>query len=102
MLENFPKLIRPGLDRSPKLPFNKLKKMFKVNEEIIEPKNMRHVRPWFQKLAPSSKLNKTPPTGAPNAAATPAAAPPDTKSLFSFEETSYQFSFEYPRSQLIY
>ena len=57
--------------------------MFNVNVEIIEPKNIRQVSAWFQKLASSSRLNKTPPTGAPNAAATPAAAPPLTKSLFS-------------------
>ena len=43
----------------------------------MEPKNILQVSAWFQKEAPSSKLNRTPPTGAPNAAATPAAAPPD-------------------------
>jgi len=36
-----------------------------------------------QKEAPSSKENSTPPIGAPKAAATPAAAPQDTKSRFS-------------------
>ena len=38
------------------------------------------VSAWFQKLQPSSKLKRTPPIGAPKAAATPAAAPPETKS----------------------
>ena len=50
----------------------------------MEPKNILQVSAWFQKEAPSSKLKSTPPTGAPNAAATPAAAPPDTKSRFSW------------------
>ena len=50
---------------------------------------IRQVKPWFQKEAPSSKLNKTPPTGAPKAAATPAAAPPDTKSRFSVSDRKY-------------
>ena len=48
-----------------------------------------HVRAWFQKLAPSSRLNRTPPIGAPNAADTPAAAPPDTKSRFSVSVRKY-------------
>ena len=39
--------------------------------------------PWFQKDEPSSRLNKVPPMGAPKAAATPAAAPADTKSRLS-------------------
>ena len=38
------------------------------------------VRAWFQNEAPPSKLNNTPPRGAPNAAATPAAAPLEAKS----------------------
>lgn len=46
---------------------------------------MRHVKLWFQKLAPSSRLNNTPPIGAPKAAATPAAAPALTKSRFSLK-----------------
>ena len=56
--------------------------MFKVKKEVMEPKKTRQVRLWFQKLAPSSSANRTPPTGDPKAAATPAAAPPDTKSRF--------------------
>lgn len=44
-----------------------------------------HVNVWFKKLAPSSILNNTPPKGAPNAAATPAAAPALTKSRFSLQ-----------------
>lgn len=45
-----------------------------------------HVSPWFQKDEPSSRLNKVPPMGAPKAAATPAAAPADTKSRLSLRE----------------
>ncbi len=37
----------------------------------------------YQKDAPSSSENNTPPMGAPNAAATPAAAPHTMKSRFS-------------------
>jgi len=44
-----------------------------------------HVSPWFQKEEPSSKLKRVPPIGAPKAAATPAAAPADTKSLLSLK-----------------
>lgn len=58
-------------------------KKFRVNDETIEQKNERQVNCWFQKLAPSSSENNTPPIGAPKAAATPAAAPEDTKSRFS-------------------
>lgn len=43
------------------------------------------VRAWFQKEEPSSRLKRVPPIGAPKAAATPAAAPADTKSLFSLK-----------------
>lgn len=35
------------------------------------------------------KEKRTPPIGAPNAAATPAAAPPETKSLFSWSFRKY-------------
>lgn len=42
-----------------------------------------HVSHWFQKDEPSSRLNRVPPMGAPKAAATPAAAPADTKSRLS-------------------
>lgn len=45
-----------------------------------------HVSPWFQKDEPSSRLNKVPPIGAPKAAATPAAAPADTKSRLSLRK----------------
>ena len=38
--ENFPKLIKPGLDKSPKFPLTKLKNIFKVNVLIVEPKNL--------------------------------------------------------------
>jgi len=43
-----------------------------------------HVNEGLQKELTSSKLNKIPPIGALNAAATPAAAPMLTKSLLSF------------------
>lgn len=49
----------------------------------MEQKSTFHVSPWFQKDEPSSRLNKVPPIGAPKAAATPAAAPADTKSRLS-------------------
>lgn len=49
------KLILPGW------PWYALKTIFNVNVEIIDAKNILHVSPWFQKLAPSSKLNNTPP-----------------------------------------
>jgi hypothetical protein len=50
---------------------------------IMPQKKARHVSCVDQKEAPSSRANKTPPMGAPNAAATPAAAPQATKSRFS-------------------
>lgn len=80
-----------------------------------------HVSPWFQKDEPSSRLNKVPPIGAPKAAATPAAAPADTKSRLSLrkrreggermfvylrkrlrteESVSYCFTYEPSPSQL--
>lgn len=65
-----------------KKPLPDLKKL-SVNDETIEQKKERHVSCWFQKLAPSSRENSTPPIGAPKAAATPAAAPEETKSRFS-------------------
>jgi hypothetical protein len=34
---------------------------FNVKVDTMEPKNIRHVKDWFQKLAPSSKLKRTPP-----------------------------------------
>ena len=52
------------------------------------------VRFWFQKLAPSSKENSVPPIGAPKAAATPAAAPAETKSRLSLGNQTFSvFSF---------
>jgi hypothetical protein len=54
-----------------------------VNVADMAQNSVRHVSVWFQKDAPSSKTNKTPPIGAPNAEATPAAAPQATKSRFS-------------------
>lgn len=45
----------------PAYPWYVLRTIFNVNVDTIEAKNIRHVKLWFQKLAPSSKLNKTPP-----------------------------------------
>ena len=67
---------------------------------------MNHVNCGLKKLAPSSKANKTPPTGAPKArrrsmfksscefilikpAATPAAAPAETKSRLCLSVRKY-------------
>ena len=52
----------------------------------VHPLTVLHVRPWFQNDDPSSKLKSTPPMGAPKAAATPAAAPLDTKSRLSLQK----------------
>ena len=52
----------------------------------LGPHTVLQVRAWFQNEEPSSKLKRTPPMGAPNAAATPAAAPLDTKSRLSLWE----------------
>lgn len=54
-----------------------------------EHRNTFQVNLEDQKEEASSRLNNIPPTGAPNAAATPAAAPPDTKSLLSWSATFY-------------
>ena len=53
-----------------------------VKIHIIAQKKERNVTVLDQKEAPSSNVNRTPPTGALNAAATPAAAPNVTKSRF--------------------
>lgn len=58
-------------------------KIFCVKLDKHEHKNTFQVRLEDQKELASSNVNKIPPTGAPNAAATPAAAPPATKSLLS-------------------
>ena len=55
----------------------------KILKLILVPLTVLHVRDWFQNEEPSSKLKRTPPMGAPNAAATPAAAPEETKSRLS-------------------
>ena len=48
-----------------------------------EHKNTFHVKGEDQNELASSNENNTPPAGAPKAAATPAAAPPLTKSRFA-------------------
>ncbi len=80
-----PKLIKPGDDKSPKWPSIALITTFKVNVDTIDAKNYKiyiyfsiskifwikhtinQVNCWLKKLAPSSKANRTPPTGAPKA-----------------------------------
>ena len=57
--------------------------MLTVYEDTIAQKNVRNVSPGCHQLAPSSRQKRTPPMGAPKAAATPAAAPQATKSRFS-------------------
>ena len=53
------------------------------------------VRAWFQNEDPPSKLNSTPPMGAPKAAATPAAAPLEAKSrLYLYATISYFVSIQ--------
>lgn len=52
--------------------------------DIMAQKKDRQVRATLRKEDPSSREKSTPPTGAPKAAATPAAAPADTKSRFSW------------------
>jgi hypothetical protein len=49
------------------------------------------VNDWLQKLAASSTENRVPPTGAPNAADTPDAAPPDTKSRISWSSRKPEY-----------
>ena len=60
-----------------------MRQLLQVNGYINGYLTVLQVRAWFQKEDPSSKLNNTPPMGAPKAAATPAAAPLDTKSRLS-------------------
>lgn len=57
-----------------------------ILENEIQALTILQANAWFQKLAPSSRLKSTPPTGAPKAADTPAAAPPATKSRFSVSD----------------
>ena len=54
-----------------------------INVDIHEHRNTFQVNGEDQKELASSRENKTPPAGAPKAAATPAAAPPLTKSRFT-------------------
>eukprot|EP00958_Prasinococcus_capsulatus_P002234 scaffold201_cov405-Prasinococcus_capsulatus_cf.AAC.58 len=73
------KEMRPGIDSV----FSLLCAKAKTKDAIDEQSMQRQVTFLDQKEAASSKANRTPPTGAPNAAANPAAAPADTKSLAS-------------------
>ena len=86
MSVNSPKFRRPGLESTFRGPLSSVKldsSTFKKNVADTEHTSARHVNGWFQKLEPSSRLKRTPPNGAPNAADTPAAAPADTNSRFS-------------------
>ena len=56
-------------------PLNEELKRSVVTDEIMAQKNICQVSFMFQKEDTSSIENKTPPTGAPKADATPAAAP---------------------------
>lgn len=58
--------------------------------ELQNPRTTFQVRAWFQKEEPSSRLNRVPPIGAPKAAATPAAAPAETKSRLSLRCTEQE------------
>ncbi len=58
----------------------------KILKLISVPLTVLQVRDWFQNEEPPSKLKRTPPMGAPNAAATPAAAPEETKSRLSLHK----------------
>ena len=53
-----------------------------------------HVNSLLQKLAASSTLKRVPPTGAPKAADTPAAAPPDTRSRISWSDRNSSNSWK--------
>lgn len=46
---------------SPGTPLYAERTKLSVKTDIMAPKNTLHVRLWFQKLAPSSKENSTPP-----------------------------------------
>jgi hypothetical protein len=61
------------MDSAPQWPISRPdRKKLRVKVATIAQKNVRQISAWFQKLAPSSIENSTPPIGAPNAAATPA------------------------------
>lgn len=57
---------------------------YRVCTVTMQQKKVRHVSFVDQKVAVSSRVKSTPAIGAPNAAATPAAAPQATKSRFSW------------------
>lgn len=59
-------------------PLNSCFRVLTVKLDKHEQRNTFQVSLEDQNELASSRLNKIPPTGAPNAAATPAAAPPDT------------------------
>mmetsp|Transcript_6786 Transcript_6786/g.16927 ORF Transcript_6786/g.16927 Transcript_6786/m.16927 type:complete len:236 (-) Transcript_6786:501-1208(-) len=90
---NLPKVISPGCDSTPTGAMSRLSgwkrgshesSRLSVNVEQSAQKKVRHVSCCDQKEAASSMAKSTPPIGAPNAAATPAAAPADTKSRLSW------------------
>ena len=59
----------------------RMKHSHRCSLDQVEQQTVLQVRGWFQNEEPPSKLKSTPPSGAPKAAATPAAAPLDAKSL---------------------
>mmetsp|Transcript_30692 Transcript_30692/g.74787 ORF Transcript_30692/g.74787 Transcript_30692/m.74787 type:complete len:254 (+) Transcript_30692:1672-2433(+) len=64
-------------------PFIPERKTLVTKPDVIALKRVLHVRSGCHQDVPSSRQNMTPAKGAPNAAATPAAAPHAIKSLFS-------------------
>lgn len=63
-------------------PLTRVSNNHNVPHENIVETNVLAVKITFQKVAASSIANNIPPIGDPNAPATPAAPPADTKSLF--------------------
>ena len=74
-----PNVMRPGSFTASISPLCADIKMFTVNVLIIAVKKTPHVKGKDQNEDASSREKSTPPIGAPNAAATPAAAPLLTK-----------------------
>mmetsp|Transcript_46660 Transcript_46660/g.146663 ORF Transcript_46660/g.146663 Transcript_46660/m.146663 type:complete len:423 (-) Transcript_46660:51-1319(-) len=80
-----PKVMRPGWERAPKWSVRREeRRMLSVKVEQSAQKKVRQVSGCDQYVAASSIAKSVPPIGAPNAAATPAAAPAETKSRLSW------------------
>ena len=84
-LRNEPKAISPSLEIWPNwLPGSVESRTLSISVEQSAQKKVRHVSGCDQYVAASSSAKSTPPIGAPKAAATPAAAPAETKSRLSW------------------